>query len=169
VGSNRGSQPADPAKSLPARPRKPIGPLNCRALLAPPSSSFFTFTNARAPLVSHTILFFLTFSTSAAGRAALTSLGAHDGTARGELARTPCRATPEPTHPGAGPQGGFPLFAHVGDAKGAVAATAGQPCRHLRLGAQSRGVVATLPSGRLDRCLHPEAEPPRAPHQLSVF
>jgi hypothetical protein len=55
-------------------------------------------------------LFFLTFSTSAAGRAALTSAGACDGTAGGGLARTPSRAALEPTHLGGGPQGGFPLL-----------------------------------------------------------
>jgi hypothetical protein len=68
------------------------------------------------------------------------------------------------------PRRGVSPFAPAGDAKGAMAATAGQPRRHLRLGAQSRGVVAALPSGCLDQYLHPEAEPPRAPHQpLGVF
>jgi hypothetical protein len=40
-----------------------------------------------------------------------------------------------------------------------VAATAGRPRRHLCLGTQSRGTEATLPSGCLDRCLHPGRTP----------
>jgi hypothetical protein len=55
-------------------------------------------------------LFFLTFFTSEAGRATLTSAGARDRTAGGGMARTPSHAAPEPTHLGAGPQGGFPLL-----------------------------------------------------------
>jgi hypothetical protein len=77
---------------------------------------------------------------------------------------------PEPTHPGAGTLGGFPLLPLPVTRKGRWRPLL---AGHIATSAWAPNPVVSwllCPRAALTQCLHLEAEPPRAPHQpLGVF